>query len=109
MGRVGSASRRAGAACVLALIAAGPALAGEPSSLSRRIDRAIEAKLEGPAAAPATDGEFLRRAALDLTGTIPTAAEARAFLDDPAPYKRERLIDRLLAGPGYVWRMQDVF
>ena len=60
-------------------------------------------------AALSTDSEFLRRVTLDLTGMIPTSAEAREFLDDPSPYKRERLIDRLLASPGYARRMQDVF
>ena len=40
---------------------------------------------------------------------IPTSAEARAFLDDPSAYKRQKLIDRLLAGPEYARRMQEVF
>ena len=75
--------------------------------LHERIDRAIEAKLDGPPAAPATDGEFLRRLSLDLTGIIPTADEARAYLDDPSPYKKEQAIDRLLEGRGYVRRMRD--
>ena len=68
-------------------------------SLHRKIDRTAEAKLEGDAAPPATDAEFLRRISLDLAGMIPTSAEARAFLDDPSPYKRPNLIERLLAGP----------
>ena len=46
---------------------------------------------------------------LDLAGMIPTSAEARAFLDDPSAYKRQDLIDRLLAGPEYARRMQDFF
>src|SRR3954466_15638434 len=99
--------RCAVAALALILIAARPIAAGEP--LSRRIDRAIEAKLDGNGAALSTDAEFLRRVSLDLAGMIPTSADSRAFLDDPSPYKRERLIDRLLAAPGYAWRMQDVF
>jgi len=81
--------------------------AGEP--LHRKIDHAIEAKIDGDAAAPATDSEYLRRVYLDLAGMIPTSNEARAFLDDPSPYKRRRLIDRLMAGPEYARRMQDVF
>jgi hypothetical protein len=80
---------------------------GEP--LHRKIDKAIEAKLESDAAPPATDAEFLRRISLDLAGMIPTSAEARAFLDDPSPYKRPKAIDRLLAAPEYARRMQDVF
>jgi hypothetical protein len=82
--------------------------------LHERIDRLIEAALarqlpgQSPAA-PATDGEFLRRVWLDLAGMIPTAGEARAFLDDPSPYKRSALIDRLLEAPTFARRMMQVF
>ncbi|RUL85960.1 DUF1549 domain-containing protein [Tautonia sociabilis] len=97
---------------VLMLLASGlrsaPAAEAE-LSLHERIDRLIEAKLDAPPAAPATDGEFLRRAYLDLAGTIPSPEEARAFLDDPSPYKRDRLVDRLLELPSYARRMQYVF
>jgi len=43
------------------------------------------------------DTEFLRRAYLDVIGVIPTIDEAKAFLADTAPNKREKLIDSLLA------------
>ncbi|MFM8474196.1 MAG: DUF1549 domain-containing protein [Planctomycetaceae bacterium] len=49
-----------------------------------------------------TDTEFLRRVSLDVTGTLPTPAEVRAFLLDHAPDKRARKIDELLERPGYV-------
>lgn len=52
-------------------------------------------------APPASDGEFLRRAYLDLVGTIPTYEEAVAFLADESPDKRSKLIDRLLDDPRY--------
>jgi hypothetical protein len=55
-------------------------------------------------AATASDGEFLRRASLDLVGKIPTAGEARDFLDDPDPGKRSALVDRLLDSPAYAAR-----
>src|SRR5262249_26274124 len=42
------------------------------------------------------DAAFLRRASLDVTGTLPTADEARAFLADKSPDKRKKLVDRLL-------------
>jgi hypothetical protein len=96
----------------LGILVAGTSYAGAVEAelpLHEKIDRAIEAKLEGRQAALSTDAEFLRRICLDLNGIIPTADEARAFLDDPSPYKRERLIDRLLASPGYARRMQTVF
>ncbi len=93
---------------LVSLLAAGaPALAQEP--LHQRIDQLVESNLIGPAAAIANDSEFARRAFLDLTGAIPSSAEARAFLDDPAPNKRELLIDRLLASPRYAVHMATVF
>lgn len=49
-----------------------------------------------------TDAEFLRRVSLDLTGRIPTAEEAAAFLADNSPGKRNKLIEDLLASPAYV-------
>ena len=77
--------------------------------LHERIDAAIEAKLEGTPAPPASDAEFLRRVYLDLSGSIPPLAEAQSFLDDPASDKRQRLIDRLLTSASYARRMQYVF
>jgi hypothetical protein len=52
--------------------------------------------------APVADnGTFLRRAYLDIVGVLPTAAEARAFLDDKAPDKRAKLVDDLLRRPEF--------
>lgn len=45
---------------------------------------------------PCSDAVFLRRVYLDVIGTLPTAQEASAFLQDQAPDKRGALIDRLL-------------
>ena len=53
------------------------------------------------AALPCTDEQFLRRVHLDLIGVLPTPKEASAFLDDPAPDKRNRLIDQLLERPEF--------
>jgi hypothetical protein len=50
---------------------------------------------------PADDATFLRRVFLDVTGTLPTASEAREFLHDASADKRDRLIDRLLSRPEY--------
>lgn len=50
---------------------------------------------------PCTDAEFLRRASLDTIGTLPKPDDARAFLADTAPDKRDKLIDRLLDHPYY--------
>ncbi|MEN9575435.1 MAG: hypothetical protein RL514_3290 [Verrucomicrobiota bacterium] len=70
-----------------------------PAPLHERIDALIESEFAGPLTPLASDADFLRRAHLDLTGMIPTAAEARAFFADPAPDKRARLVDQLLATP----------
>ncbi|MDD4622520.1 MAG: DUF1553 domain-containing protein [Kiritimatiellae bacterium] len=43
-----------------------------------------------------TDAVFLRRAYLDAIGTLPSADEARAFLNDPSLNKRRALVERLL-------------
>jgi len=51
---------------------------------------------------PASDSEFIRRAYLDSTGTLPTAAETEEFLASTAPDKRKALIGRLLASEAYV-------
>ncbi len=51
---------------------------------------------------PIDDATFVRRIYLDVAGRIPTAEEARKFLDDETPGKRPRLIDELLDSEGYV-------
>ena len=43
-----------------------------------------------------SDAVFLRRAYLDVIGTLPTADEARAFLTDPSLNKRRALVEQLL-------------
>jgi hypothetical protein len=60
-------------------------------------------------APPAGDAEFLRRVFLDLTGTIPTASQARDFLDDSSADKRGRLVERLLASPAHASHMARIW
>ncbi|MCI0356942.1 MAG: Ig-like domain-containing protein, partial [Planctomycetaceae bacterium] len=63
---------------------------------------AAEWRRMGLAPAPlASDGDFVRRASLDLVGTLPTAEEARAFIASSDPNKRVSLIDQLLKRPEY--------
>jgi hypothetical protein len=50
---------------------------------------------------PATDHTFLRRAYLDVIGRLPTPEETRVFLNNPAPNKREAVVDALLERPEY--------
>lgn len=55
-----------------------------------------------------SDAVFLRRVYLDVIGTLPTAQEAKEFLDDERPDKRSRLIDELLERPEFAdyWAMK---
>jgi len=65
---------------------------------SAKIDRLVLARLgelKIPTSKICTDAVFLRRVHLDMIGTIPTAAEARAFLADKSPDKRSKLIEKL--------------
>ena len=50
---------------------------------------------------PADDAKFMRRVYLDIIGRVPTTTEARRFLDDSDPQKREYLVDLLLERPEY--------
>ena len=50
---------------------------------------------------PADDAAFLRRASIDICGTLPTPQESAAFLADDRPDKRAALVDRLLSRPEY--------
>jgi hypothetical protein len=68
------------------------------------IDRHVFAKLSQlglPPSGPCSDSEFQRRTAIDITGTLPTPAEAEKFLADPDPQKRARWVDELLERPAY--------
>ena len=81
--------------------------------LHPQIDQLIEAATPNfrKIAAPlCSDAEFFRRAHLDLTGSVPTGEETRAFLADQTPTqeKRAALIELLLASPRYARRMQYV-
>ena len=48
-----------------------------------------------------TDEQFIRRASLDITGTLPTANAVTQFVEDADPSKRNKLIDRLVDSPEY--------
>jgi hypothetical protein len=69
-----------------------------------KIDRHLLAgwqRLKIEPSQPAEDTEFIRRASLDVCGTLPTADEVAAYLNDTRADKRRRLIDRLLDRPEY--------
>lgn len=100
-----------GVAPVSVLLPYGPPGTIEDLPATTPLDRYVTAKLHklGLALSPrCTDAEFLRRASLDVTGTLPLADEVRAFLADASPDKRANKIEELLARPGYAswWATQ---
>jgi hypothetical protein len=63
-------------------------------------DRLVAMRLvAGP---PATDGEFVRRVTLDLTGRLPTPEEVDAFYEDGGAIARVQYVDKLLASDAFV-------
>jgi hypothetical protein len=92
---------------LLTVVAGAAALEAEPSVFESlavptpagQIDKLVLARLSELGIQPALCSEavFVRRAYLDVIGTLPTAKEVRDFLEDPdTKTKRGRLIDRLL-------------
>lgn len=68
------------------------------------IDLALIRQWERLSVVPSSEADeatFLRRAMIDICGTLPTEQEVAAYLEDHQPRKRERLIDRLLERPEY--------
>ncbi len=55
--------------------------------LHQRIDQEINANAGGKVAPRAGDAELFRRLHLDLAGVIPTAEQARQFLNNKDPKK----------------------
>ncbi|MCS7045492.1 MAG: DUF1549 domain-containing protein, partial [Gemmataceae bacterium] len=49
----------------------------------------------------ASDEVFIRRVYHDITGTLPTPQQVKAFLANPNPNKRDQLVDELLETPEY--------
>ncbi len=84
----------------------------DPAALAKVIDAEITRKIATAkltASAQSSDEEFLRRVSLDITGVIPSAERAKAFIDDKSPDKRTKLIDELLADPRFGRRMADIW
>ena len=70
----------------------------EDLSPSCRVDELVFAELAQRNIAPmhlCSDAVFLRRAYIDVIGTLPTSTEARNFLQDSSPTKRANLIETL--------------
>jgi hypothetical protein len=92
-------------------VPAGAGSSGVPiRSFRNPIDVEVFAKLKADGIAPtvrSSDEEFLRRITLDLTGRIPDPAAVLAFISDPRPDRREKIIEALLRSDAFVdkWTM----
>ncbi len=76
-----------------------------PEELAKAIDRHMEAHWAAnkvTQAPPADDAELHRRLCLDLLGQIPAVGDARAFLEDKDPAKRDRKIAELFGRPAFL-------
>jgi hypothetical protein len=80
------------------------------------IDDQVIAKLRAlriPPSGLCTDEQFMRRAYLDAAGILPTPEEVEKFVADPAPDKRERLVDHVLSRPEFTdywtYKWSDLF
>src|SRR4051812_22709599 len=86
---------------------AGPAGATDTSAqLNTQLHTAWSAEKLTPAP-PVDDARFLRRASIDLTGSLPSDEAVTKFLADTDPAKREKAVDRLLASDGYAKHSAD--
>lgn len=91
--------------CLAVCLLAASAFA-QPSvdRVARQVDRLIAEELfdgETKLAPQIDDATFLRRVWLDLVGDIPSPEHTTAFLLDPSPDKRDRVIRDLLASDQY--------
>lgn len=83
----------------------GPPPAASDAIGGNFIDAFLAAKWQALGLAPSplcTDAEFFRRLHLDAIGTLPAAADVRAFLADTAADKRAKAVERVLARPEFV-------
>jgi hypothetical protein len=82
-----------------------------PQVVGNYIDELVGEKLKKLRMLPSpqcSDEEFLRRATIDITGTLPTEQEYTAFVADEHSDKRSRLVDRLLERKEFseIWAMK---
>lgn len=74
------------------------------ADVAARIDGLIAKELKSTETTPAalsTDEDFLRRATLDIAGTLPSPRQVTLFGLDPGRNKRAKLIDELLESDEY--------
>ncbi len=84
--------------------AATAAVAAIPPTAYPNIDRPLFEQWQQLGVIPSTpadDATFIRRATIDVCGTLPTPEEISAYVADQGTDKKARLIDRLLERPEF--------
>lgn len=71
--------------------------------------RAVWTENEVTPSPVADDAEWVRRVYLDIVGHVPSYEQWEAFINDKAPDKRSKLIDKLLDDPDYVQNMSTIW
>ncbi len=94
------ASALLGCVCTAAAAEKAPSIYESPERpvAVSELDKIVFAKLASMDIKPVlcSDSVFVRRAYLDVIGTLPTVEEAKRFIDDPNEDKRRALIERLM-------------
>jgi hypothetical protein len=78
-----------------------PAYTLEPQTLVDPYTRTKWQLLNIVPSAVCSDEQFMRRVSLDITGTLPTPDQVKAFVADKDTKKRAKLVDALLETPEY--------
>jgi len=87
------------------LLALALPLAGQDGRAGNAIDDRMADVWRAAGVEPAEradDFEFLRRVTLDVAGRTPTVEEVRAWRANPAPDRRARKVDELIASPAFL-------
>ena len=90
--------------CAGLILLQGLARASDVNPIDVAVDSFRREHPEFPQPSRCSDGIFLRRVSLDLSGYPPTPEELAAFEADTAPDKDEQLIRRLLQSDRYSWK-----
>src|SRR5262245_22449970 len=89
-----------------------PALLPPDRPIEQVVDHYLDAALQQAKVRPAPqadDAALLRRLTLDLAGRIPTVSETAEYLAAGDPAKKAKLVERLLAAPGFVRHQAQEF
>jgi hypothetical protein len=80
--------------------------------IEKTIDQLVDAAIADAGITPAAqadDATVIRRLTLDLVGRIPTTGEVDAYLKSTDRDKRAKLVDRLMASPGFIRHQASLF